>query len=194
MNAVGLSWYLHALEVTDLDLHLAPVLVKLLLELSGLREVALQLTPGDDEPEGNEHNDAAQHDGVDQPCQHRVEESASIPDGSLIANAGNEATCRIIWLSLSKARGFHSPVQHCWYTFTALGGKSVLSNWCQCFQFIDWPTNTLSAAIQSLPAKAALIAQETRCAAKRSCLCTTVWCSMAKYPYVTNICRRSTMG
>ena len=161
MNAVGLSWCLHAFEVTDLDLHLTPVLVKLLLELSGLLKVALQLAPGDDEPEGNEDNDAAQHNGVDQPCQHCVEEPASIPDGSLIANAGNEAICRMIWLSLSKASGFLSPVQHCWYTFTALGGTAVLSNWCQCLQFIDWPTNTLSAATQSLPAKAALIAQET---------------------------------
>ncbi len=84
---------MHAHELTDLDLHFAPVLVKLLLELSGLLEVALQLTPGDDEPEGNEHNDAAQHDGVDQPCQHCVEEPASIADGSLIANAGAEAIC-----------------------------------------------------------------------------------------------------
>ncbi len=90
MDAVGLRWGLHAHEVTDLDLHLAPVLVKLLLELSGLLEVALQLTTGNDEPKGNEDNDAAQHNGVDQPCQHCIEEPASIADGSLMANAGNE--------------------------------------------------------------------------------------------------------
>lgn len=115
---MGLRWCLHAHELTDLDLHLAPVLVKLLLELSGLPKVSLQLTAGDDEPEGNEHNDAAQHNGVDQPCQHCVEEPAGIADGSLIANAGNEAICRIIWLSLSRASAFQTPVQHCWYIFT----------------------------------------------------------------------------
>jgi hypothetical protein len=91
--AIGLSWCLHAHELTDLDLHLAPILVKLLLELSGLLEVTLQLTAGNDEPEGNEHNDAAQHNGVDQPCQHSVEEPASVADGSLIAVAGTEVVC-----------------------------------------------------------------------------------------------------
>ena len=56
----------------DLELHFAPVLVEFLLELVGLSEVALQLAPHDDQPEANEHNDAAQHYGVDQPGQHCV--------------------------------------------------------------------------------------------------------------------------
>ncbi len=94
-DAVGLRWCLHEHEVTDLDLHLAPVLVKLLLELSGLLEVALQLAASNDEPEGNEDNDAAQHNGVDQPCQHGVEEPASIADGSLIASAETICSPRI---------------------------------------------------------------------------------------------------
>ena len=57
---------------TDLELHFTPVLVKLLLQLVGLPEVALQLAPHDDEPEADEHDDAAQHYGVDQPGQHCV--------------------------------------------------------------------------------------------------------------------------
>jgi len=69
-DAIGLSWCLHAHELTDLDLHFAPVLVKLLLELSGLLEVTLQLTAGNDEPE-----------------------PASVADGSLIAVAGTEVVC-----------------------------------------------------------------------------------------------------
>lgn len=69
-------------RLTDLDLHLTPVLVELLLELGGLLEVALQLATCDDQPEGNEHNDAAQHNGVDQPCQHGVHKPASIAGGN----------------------------------------------------------------------------------------------------------------
>ena len=42
----------------------------------------------------------------------------------------------------------------------------MLSKICQCFQFMDWPTNTLSAAAQLLPAKAASVPQETCCAAE----------------------------
>jgi len=113
MDAVGLRWCMHAHELTDLDLHFAPVLVKLLLELCGLLEVALQLTPGDDEPEGNEDNDAAQHDGVDQPCQHCVEEPASITDGSFIANAGAKASCSVIQVVVSNAQRFQIPVLYC---------------------------------------------------------------------------------
>ena len=112
-HAVGLSWCLHAHELADLDLHFAPVLVKLLLELSGLLEIPLQLTTSDDEPEGNEHNDAAQHNGIDQPCQHCVEEPASIADGSFIAKTGAKAICSINQVALSKAQGFHTPVLYC---------------------------------------------------------------------------------
>ena len=60
-----------------LDLHLPPVLVKLLLQLGGLTVVALQLAAGNNQPEGNEDNDAAQHDWVDQPCQHCVHKPAA---------------------------------------------------------------------------------------------------------------------
>ena len=125
-DAVGLRWCSHAHELTDLDLHLAPVLIKLLLELSGLLEVTLQLTTGDDEPEGNEHNDAAQHDGVNQPSQHRVEEPASIADGSLIANASAEAICSPSTSRRSEhSHGFQKPVQYCWYTFTESARRCV---------------------------------------------------------------------
>lgn len=57
---------------TDLELHFPPVLVKLLLELVGLPEVARQLAAHDDQPEADEHDDTDQDYGVDQPGQHCV--------------------------------------------------------------------------------------------------------------------------
>jgi len=42
----------------------------------------------------------------------------------------------------------------------------VLSKLCQCFQFVDGPKNSLSAATQLLLAKAATVPQETCCAAE----------------------------
>lgn len=50
-----------------LDLHLTPVLVKLLLQLARFSVVARQLASGDEQPEANEQNYAPQYNRVDQP-------------------------------------------------------------------------------------------------------------------------------
>ena len=82
----------------DLDLHLTPVLVKLLLQFGGLPEVALQLAPHNDQPESNEHDDAAQHNGVDQPCQHSVHKSAAKDAGKRWTKESKCLKCHVAQL------------------------------------------------------------------------------------------------